>query len=245
MATIRKRGKKWQVQIRRQDCPTLSQTFASAADAKRWATQQEASLVLRHTSEPGLTALKTATLGEVVERYIVEVCPRKRSAEVETHILKGFLANGPSATSLSRLSSSPIAAYRDQRLQTVKPATVRRELALIRHVLEVAIRDWGYPILQNPLQHLRLPAAGPSRDRRLEVSEMSRLLVARDQSRNPHLTPIARLALETGMRQGELLRMQWKDINLQRNTVHLPITKNGYPRKIPLTLQTDKRSFET
>ena len=90
MATIRKRGKKWQVQVRRQHCPPVSRTFAAVADAKHWAIQQEAGLALQHTPELSLKTLRTASLAELIERYILEVCPTKRSASVETAILKGF-----------------------------------------------------------------------------------------------------------------------------------------------------------
>jgi len=44
-----------------------------------------------------------------------------------------------------------------------------------------------------------------------------------------------RFALETAMRRGELLALQWSDINLERQLLHIPKTKNGCPRTIPLT----------
>ena len=235
MATIRKRGKKWQVQVRRQNCPPVSRTFATSADAKHWALQQEAGLTLQHKPEFSLKTLRTASLAELIERYILEVCPTKRSASVEAAILKGFLKKWACTLPLSKLSPAPFAAYRDQRLKTVKPVTVRRELALVKHAFDVAIIDWGYPLSNNPLKQLRLPLAGKSRDRRLEADELNKLFVILAQSRNTHLLPIAQLALETGMRQGELLRMQWEDIDLTRNTIYLAITKNGHPRTIPLT----------
>ena len=142
MATIRKRGKKWQVQVRRQNWPPASRTFATSSDAKHWALQQEAGLTLQSKPEFCLKTLRTVSLAELIERYILEVCPTKRSASVETAILKGFLKKWACTLPLSKLSPAPFAAYRDQRLKTVKPVTVRRELALVRHAFDVAIIDW-------------------------------------------------------------------------------------------------------
>jgi integrase len=53
--------------------------------------------------------------------------------------------------------------------------------------------------------------------------------------RNPWLPPIVQLALETAMRQGELIRLHWEHIDLNRRTAHLPDTKNGEARTVPLS----------
>ena len=244
MATIRKRGNKWQVQIRRHNCPTVPQTFYSKSDAKHWSLEREAQLVQEYSPELSLSVLKTTKLSDVVERYIRDICPRKRSEAVETAILKGFLKKGPRNTALTKLSPSLFASYRDNRLKKVKPVTVRRELALVRHVFEIAYREWGYALPRNPLQDIALPSPGRSRDRRLDALELDAVFAALEQSRNPCLHPIAKLALETGMRQGELLRMCWRDIDKDRNVIHLPVTKNGHPRTIPLT-QKSKQVLAT
>ena len=87
MATIRKRGKKWQVQVRRQNCPPVSRTFATSSDAKHWALQQEAGLTLQSKPEFCLKTLRTVSLAELIERYILDVCPTKRSANSHLHRL--------------------------------------------------------------------------------------------------------------------------------------------------------------
>ena len=235
MASIRKRGNSWQVQIRRQNCPTISRSFRSKTDARHWALQQEARLVREYSPEPSLSALKATKLSDLVDRYISSVCPRKRSNAVEAAILRGFLKKGPSDTALIKLSPHQFAAYRDLRLNSVQPVTVRRELALIRHVLEIARKEWGFPLTGNPLQDVALPPTGPSRDRRLKPIEMEHLFAELARSKNKNLLPLASLALETAMRQGELIRMRWTDINTDLKVVHLPLTKNGYPRTIPLS----------
>lgn len=51
----------------------------------------------------------------------------------------------------------------------------------------------------------------------------------------PHLLAMVEFGLETAMRRGEVLRMRWKDIDASKRTLHIPKTKNGHARTIPLT----------
>jgi integrase len=53
--------------------------------------------------------------------------------------------------------------------------------------------------------------------------------------RNPYLLPIVRLAIETAMRQGELVSMHWTHTDLKRRTIFLAHTKNGDSRTVPLS----------
>jgi integrase len=52
---------------------------------------------------------------------------------------------------------------------------------------------------------------------------------------NKKLIPIILLAIETGMRRGELCGLRWENVDIQRRIVFLPDTKNGEPRTVPLT----------
>lgn len=54
-------------------------------------------------------------------------------------------------------------------------------------------------------------------------------------ARNPFLVPVVDLAIVTGMRQGEVVGLQWQHIDLKHRVVHLPLTKNGEARSVPLS----------
>lgn len=83
---------------------------------------------------------------------------------------------------------------------------------------------------------IRRPAAPRGRDRRLEVDEEQRLLEAADAGRSPHMRPLIILAIETAMRQGEMmLSLTWADIDLDKRIAHLDMTKNGESRDVPLS----------
>jgi integrase len=131
-----------------------------------------------------------------------------------------------------------VAQYRDSRLETVQAETVRRELSILRHVLEIARRDWGVPLSTNAIAEVQKPPAGKARNRRLEARDFARLIDACGRARvSPLLAPIIRLAVETGMRRGEILNIRWSEIDAQHGTLHIPHAKNGYSRTIPLTTE--------
>ena len=112
----------------------------------------------------------------------------------------------------------------------MKYSTFVRELNLIRHLFSVAIKEWGFAI-NNPCKMIAKPIVINRRERRLSVSEYNFLV----KGNYPQLKQrnIIELAIETGMRRGEILNIKTEHINGQ--TLLIPETKNGHPRTIPLT----------
>ena len=138
-------------------------------------------------------------------------------------------------TPLSHLTSTHIAQHRDDRLKKVAAGTVRRELGILSHALETARKEWGHYLPSNPVAGIRKPTEPKGRDRRLEDDEEQRLLDACMRSTNHWLHPLVYFALETAMRRGELLTLEWKDVHVAQARVHLSDTKNGSPRDVPLS----------
>jgi len=156
----------------------------------------------------------------------MEVTPLKKGAEPETNRLRAFMRHPLARRFVASIRGIDMAQFRDERLQKVTPSTVKRDMVLLGHVFEVARKEWGIHF-HNPVRDIKLPADGRPRDRRLQAGEEIRLLAACREARNHHLLPIVQLALETAMRQGELIRLCWEHIDLNRRTAHLPDTKNG------------------
>jgi integrase len=146
-----------------------------------------------------------------------------------------ILAHPLADLSLRHLNSAEIARYRDDRLEKVTGASVRRELAILRHCLETARRDWKIPLRTNPVQEVRVPAPPQARERRLQDTEATKLFQAIRPTSAAYLRPMIQLALETGMRRGELLALRWSDVELATRTVLIRHSKNGHSRRIPLT----------
>jgi integrase len=236
MASIRRRKYAWQAQVRRQGHAPLSRTFQLKADAELWARQTETDLD-RGGLPMDSRLLRSHTLADLLERYASEVVPRKRGANREVYLLRVVLRHAIARVSLHRLTAADVAKYRDDRLSLVKPDTVRRELAIVRHCLEVARNEWGFMLPSNPVRQVKLPRIGNSRERRINPGELERLLAACETSRSRWLPAVIHLAIETGMRRSELLGMRWDDVDLEARTVLLRNTKNGLPRTVPLSTQ--------
>jgi integrase len=181
------------------------------------------------------------TLGELLTRYRTEITPTKRSAHTESARLAAMLTRDICHRTLSKLTSSDLAQYRDARLKDVAPATVVRELNTISHALDIAQREWGLWLPRNPVKLVRRPSVPQGRKRRLEQGEEQRLLEACDRGRTPLMKPLIIIAIETGMRRGEILGLRWEHVDFTRRTVHLPLTKNGDARDVPLS----RRATET
>lgn len=234
MATITKRGQSWFAQVRRKGFTPLHKSFPSKGEAQVWARQQE-SRMDSGTATKAPQPLGRIRLSELVDRYIEQVSPRKRGSEVEIARLRKMQRSALFDLPVSKLHPQAIASFRDERLEQVKPGTVRRELALLRHIIETARRDWGMRIGENPARLVSLPIADDQRERRLEPGEFERLTAALTSMRNTQVKTAFLLAIETGLRRGELLTLDWRYIDLDRRTAHIPVTKTGVARTIPLT----------
>lgn len=232
MATINKRGCGWFVQVRRKGFPAQYKTMRTKAEALAWARECEA---LIDAGGAQRRPDDTATLAMVLVRYIASVTPRKRSSESESCRLQKMLRAPFCCLTLAELQPTHIAAYRDERLKFAKPGTVRRELSLLRNVLEIASREWGLEMAFNPVDRVARPIANDERDRRLRPGELQRLLNALEETRNELVKPLIHFAIETALRRGELLNLCWRHIDLMARTGHIPTTKSGRPRTIPLT----------
>ena len=143
MASVRKRGQRWQVQVRRKGRTPVSRNFRSKADALVWAREQE---LEADQGRPQIhKTLKGITVADIVSRYRDEVVPRKRGADRETLTLNAFLRHPLARVPLSDVTTGMVSAYCAERLRKVKPGTLNRELDVLRHAFTTAQRDWDLP----------------------------------------------------------------------------------------------------
>lgn len=231
VATFRKRGKSWRVEVC-VDGVRSSKSFATKSEAAGWA--------LRKETEPQRRALSPHTLADAMRRYADVVSPRHKGERWERIKIGTMLRDWPAVErGIGSITGADIADWRDARLAQVAPATVAREMTLIRCVFEVARRDWQW-IEINPMQGVRRPQSPPSRKRRVPDDEIEAMLGALNYRRGE--VPVTQsqrvavaflLSLETAMRSGELLGMTWGDV--REKSVRLPRTKNGDARDVPLS----------
>ena len=229
MASLRKRGERWQVQIRRQGAPPVSKSFYSKSAAKTWALKTEA---LIESGEYTHHQSTYEMLSDILERYRDEVSAYKRGATPEIYRINNVLKHPIASERLKHLKPSIFAQFRDERLSQVSSSSVRRELVILRHCLSLAINEWGIPLKENPILKINIPRESQPRERRVSNGELKRLL---SNCKHTALRLSIELALETGMRRSELLNIKWQDVDLDRGLMHIPLTKNGSSRTIPLT----------
>lgn len=228
MASIRKHGDKWRAQVARQGV-RLSKLFSTKREAQDWAARQE-HLILNKTQ-----IAAAMPLGDVFSRYAQEVSPGKPGYRWEAIRLAKMGRDPIARISLRDLTPADLAAWRDRRLREVSPGSVLREMNLIGAVLSVACKEWGV-IPTNPMSRVRKPSQPPPRDRLPtpdEIERMAHVAGSDLTSATARAFHAFRFACETAMRAGEIVGLRWSDIS--GNVAHLPKTKNGTSRNVPLS----------
>ena len=179
------------------------------------------------------------TLQQAIERYTTAKARKKSIASDVKYYLPMFAAAFGGAALLSEITSARIAAWRDAKLAAINPrtgaryaaATINRPLAALRHLLQLAREEWG---ALTAVPKVRLVDEPEGRIRWLELDEEARLLTACAKSKNRELLGIVIIALETGLRRGELLGLTWDRIDLSRGVLRLEVTKSGKRREVPM-----------
>ena len=110
-----------------------------------------------------------------------------------------------------------------------------KDMLLISHAIKTAMREWGFKLPNNPIDNVNKPPVNKPRDRKLEEGEEERVLQVCKQSSNHWFFPLVQIAIETGIRRGELLSLTWDNVHLDKSWVHLHMTKNGESRDVPLS----------
>lgn len=227
MASITKRGKKWRVEIAK---GRQTGTFRTKQEAAAWALEREA--------DARTGKLPDKSLGDAFARYARDVSPGKRGGRWEVLRLDALSLDPVAAVRLPALAAPDLAAWRDRRLKTVAPGTVAREMNLLRSVLRLAWKEWGW-LRENPLADVKAPRSPASRKRRVGQDEIDRVLLACGLEDLETDTALQRtglafaFALETAMRAGEIVGLRWPDVG--DKSVRLAATKNGDVRRVPLS----------
>lgn len=224
---------RWRASVRKAGHPPEYGRFDTRAEALAWVTLTEADMM--RGVYVSTKAAEAATVTALLQRYRDDELPALRG--------KGW---GPALNaledelgkySLAALSSKAIAKYKSKRLKHVGNETVRKELNLLERIINLAGSEWGIKLPVNPCREVKRPPTGENRTRRLEGDEMERLLKACE----PRVGWLARFAVETAARLGELLAVEWKDIDTKKRVmivrgIEKRGTKNGdASREVPLT----------
>ncbi len=181
---------------------------------------------------------KPKTVAAVIDEYLeFKRAKGKRSVRHDEYRLKKINAWFGADTPITEVTAQRIAQYdrarvteKSRRKRPVMPATVNRELSILRHLLRLC-EEWGYI---EKVPRIRLAPEPEGRLRFLAEDEIVRLLAACERSRNPYLSTIVTIALNTGMRKGEILGLEWDRVDFSRGVVLAEKTKSGRRREVPM-----------
>ena len=236
MATIKQRGKSWQVQVAKLGV-RRSATFPTKAKAERWAIEIESQIL---SNKIGAVS-NSVTLYDVIDKYIAAEAPSKRNPDEYEKDLRYLQKSLPFVgNSISKITTEMVALHRDNRVQNVTGSTVRRELSVLSGVFEYARRELK-AVAANPVRDVKKPAQNPHMERRIPVEEEALILDALGYkegectNKAQETALIFLLALETAMRLGEICNIKKSDVF--SNYIKLPKTKNGSARNVPLSIK--------
>ena len=234
MATIRQRSNlSWQAIVRRTGFPIQHKVFKKKQDAILWARQIE------HEIDQGnrvdFKRAEQITIGEIIHDYLKKESTRinrsyKREKSRLMLLLKHFGDHSVAQITLSR-----IALFRDIRLSEGRsPATVVKDINSLSKVLKMAQMGWGVYLANNPILSVNKPKVVGHRVRRLSSQEENILI----QKTTFNMQAVIIFAIETGMRLGEILSLQWTQI--QNDMAVLNQTKNNEIRYVPFSKNVKK-----
>ena len=228
MATIRKRNGRWHVQIRKAGARPVSKTFGYQKDAESWAKIAERQIEMEGCGH-SKRQLLSSSFADLVSVYEEEEARHKKSYHVERYYLRRLLREPFSQLTLAQLGPADIQQWVNQQRRTHKPSSIARQIGLISRVFNVAIKRWGYPI-DNPTLFVTKPKVRPPHISRIQPELLD--ILQKPTSRFEWLVV---LALETGMRRGEIISLKWENYFPEKRLVQVLQTKNGSDRLVPLS----------
>ena len=219
-------GKNWQCLVRVKHHPELSKSFTKHEDAKRWGIETE--LKIRR-EDAGIVKIKFPSFKDISLRYLNEVSIHKKCFRLERAIITPLGNEAWSEYPINKITPLVIGKFRDKQREIIKDNTINRKLDVISTIYTTCKKEWGYPVI-NPVLGIRRPKNPEPRDRRFTNAEINLLL--RGNRTSELLRTIIAVALETGMRQSEILNIRSEHI--KGSTLYIPVAKTK-PRTIPLT----------
>lgn len=245
MASFKKTGKTWRAWVDKAGI-RLSATFDTKNEATAWAATKESEIV---SGKHRATSKTVHTFDVALDKYLEEEVPKGRSVQWETNKINFFRRTvGFAGELMHKITSDDIKQWKEERGAmlapsggVVSPATVRRDMNLLSSIFETARTQWKW-ISSNPTHEVERPKNSKPRNRRIAADELTQMMeqLKFDGQSTPTMTTqmvalAFLLAIETGMRQGEIMTLEWVDVHLKDRFVHLNMTKNGDERDVPLS----------
>lgn len=231
----------YRAHAKRKGYPRRSRTWARKSDAEKWIRSVESKM----DTGDELPAMATDTVEALVRRYIKEECAGPEGKWDKLR-LEAFLkqAKALAKKPAARATTDDFEHWVDARKKVVAEATALRELNVVSGVFTHAIKKWRVKLPRHPTRGMNKPKKGKPRRRRPSVSEIKQLSECRGGANQYtlkwYVLWMFELAIESGMRIGEMVLIKPVDLHLDEHWVHLPKTKNGDERDVPLSARAEE-----
>jgi len=167
---------------------------------------------------------------ELSQIYLdIHARPNKKSYHSDEDLIK-TLSRFFGGKYLYEITSMAVEQFKAERAKEVSPATVNRALACLKCMFNKAI-EWDKAEV-NPVKKVKLFKENNVRVRYLEKEEIKKLI----DNASAHLKPILIVALNTGMRKGEILNLKWYDLDFKNNIIYIRESKSGERREVPMNM---------
>jgi integrase len=235
VATITQRGSKYRVRIRKNG-EYQSKTFKTKLEAEIWAKTIEqpeavADMVI------AVSGYNPVTYREVLTKYLELETPQKRTADNERLMIEKILTASWVDIPIAKLQAADFTAYRNERLRDIKASSFNRYMDIVRAAAHVMQEQYDWSIGKVDLLTTGRAKKSPEQAiRRIPKEKLEALFAATlHKGVQSYLHWMLKVALETGMRRQELIDLEWREVDFERNTINLVRTKTDYPRTIPMT----------
>ncbi len=244
----RKNGVSYKARVRRKGEELLTKTFKRKTDAQKWITSVESEIIKGR----GLPKVYRRTVAEAIDRYLEEVLPNKK--ESTRSVQKQKLLYWRDRVGVRRLADIDQGELLSQRRYLLEtrihrkgqkkassrgPAAANRYMAVLRHVFNVAMKEWEW-CDSNPVAKLKDLKEPKGRHCILSDEDIGRILDGLNCQPREDFRLIVTIALTTGCRRGNAQSVRWEDIDFDKRTLTFPDTKNNEPLTVPITEELAK-----
>lgn len=226
--SIYQRGENWYIDFRFKGQRIRESIGPSRRDAEKVIAKRKTEIIenrfldIRKDPEP-------VTFHDFAKEYLQWAKANKKSSTYSRDLYTVRVFDKEfEGKNIQDLTTWQIEKYKTKRKENLNCATVNRELAILKHMFSKAI-EWG-KVKESPAGKVKLLKGAVDRVRYLMPGEYQILL----SNCEDFLKPIVTLAAHTGMRKGELLGLQWDQVNLEQGIITILDTKNHERKDLPM-----------
>jgi len=236
MSVIRKHGKKFQVLIRRKDSPHIIKSFISKEAAREWARETEVNIERGFYTNSSYA--QRTTLGQLLTEYRDRVSVNKKGYRTEMYRIGKISRHKVCKCTLFKLTKLKLLKFREEMLLTHNPSTCNKYISVISMAIDYAMEDLDMYLFSNVAQKIKTLKEPEYAGEIITLEEEKLLLEHAANSKAVWLKASIILAIDNGIRRGEIIKLLYQDVDFSKRTCKLRDTKGGVDRSIGLSTRS-------